>query len=162
MATPAPMAPASGPQATPAERIAASKAVVEPSRAAAPDSDAKLNFIVAARRAAQAAVDDDSVLTPRAAVDAAAGKSTSAAPVSRMGKHLKSILVAASVVVIIAGAIHLAFSLFDNRDGSGEGPGPQSKMSAPEPATRPSPLAMEEWIVGRTQCTFAVGSGRNA
>ncbi|MGZ5828914.1 MAG: hypothetical protein ACXWJW_10285 [Xanthobacteraceae bacterium] len=120
--------------ASPAERIAASKAVAPPSPASGTDSDAKLNFIVAARRAAQAAAEDDSVLpSPRIAGESAAPKATPAK--SGLSRLIRPILVGASIIIIIAGALHLAAGFLSSRDSPREMSGSQSKISAPGLAT---------------------------
>jgi localization factor PodJL len=112
---------------TPAERIAASRAVAQPSRGAASDMDAKSNFIVAARRAAQAAAEDDSVFTSSALT---ADLEAPPASGSRLGRVVKPILIGASIVVIIVGALHLAAGFLSPREASG----PQSRISTPAPA----------------------------
>ena len=123
-----------GVAASPAERIAASKAVATPAPAAATDSDAKLNFIVAARRAAQAAAEDDSVLpSPRVAGETAAPKAAPAK--SGLSRFIRPILVGASIIIIIAGALHLAAGFLSSRSTPSEASGSQSQISAPGLAT---------------------------
>ncbi|HVG51394.1 MAG TPA: hypothetical protein VM867_07170 [Xanthobacteraceae bacterium] len=135
-----PISPPLVPQATPAERIAISKALADPPGGEAEEIDAKQNFIVAARRAAKAAVQDDSVLTPRPATPEAAKASkkakategpSNAAPLSGMRKHLKRLLVGASVIIIIAGAVHMVAGAFLTGDAPSEAPGRQSNLPAP-------------------------------
>jgi localization factor PodJL len=127
-------APAPGSQASVLERIAASKAVAEPARAAAAtEPEPKSSFIVAARRAAQAAAEDESTLMPRATVEPASGKTESKPRSSLFGRHIKSILVGASVAAIAAGAVHFAFGLLNSGDRLGEG---KVKISDPAVSSR--------------------------
>ena len=125
------------PQAGVAERIAASKAMAAPARtAAAGETEPKSSFIVAARRAAQAAAEDESTLTSRATVETVSGKTETKSRGGLFGRHIKSILVGASVAAIAAGAVHLAFSLLNSSDRAGEG---KSKIADPAVSSRQVP-----------------------
>jgi len=108
--------PPAGLHASVSDRIAASKAVVEP-RAPGGEAEQKSSFILAARRAAQAAAADESTLTPRAPAEPGqAPAATKSSSFFGFGKHIKTLLVGASVAIIAAGAIHLAFSFLNTAD----------------------------------------------
>jgi len=133
-----PLEPGSGPPrraATPTLRIAASEAALGGVRPAAGAPASRSNFIAAARRAAQAAQERDS----RAARPEQ--RKADAAPTRKRGraaKAVKSALLAASVVAVVAGSYQLLGNVFDfgifdtieNRlaanpdsDATGSGPG---------------------------------------
>jgi localization factor PodJL len=119
-----------------AERIAASKAMAEPSRTAAAEAEPKASFITAARRAAQAAAEDETKLTSRAAVDPLAN---GAKPKRGLiGRHIKSIIVGASVAIIAAGMVHLAFNFLNSSEVSRSGPD-GFKVRDPAMSSRPMP-----------------------
>jgi localization factor PodJL len=120
-----------------AARIAASEAVLEPGLTPGASGQTS-NFIAAARRAAKTAVGDKGA----AGASRTAGGSPSAAGKSLFGDRLKSILVAASVVVIVFGVVRVALNFFESDDGA---PTEQSR-SAPEPSVapaRPTPQGAE-------------------
>ncbi len=114
-----PLEPGSGPprfRANPAARIAASEAALGGARPAqAASTGNKSNFIAAARRAAQAAVQDTTTRTPRTAADFALEEE--ATPKSslrdRLTKRVKSLFVAASVIAIIVGGVQIASNFID-------------------------------------------------
>lgn len=142
-------------RSSPAERIAASKAALAPPPpppaaampAAAPpapdsgDGEPKSNFILAARRAAQFAAETQ---TTAATADFKHAPDIEAAPVSLVGrlrKHAKSILVGASVLILLAAGIHMAVNFLGFGESAPEAPKPQSQLSAPEKLSQLAPAA---------------------
>jgi localization factor PodJL len=113
-----PLEPGSGPpqlRANPAARIAASEAALGGSRpAAAPGGQS--GFIAAARRAAQAAVQDPSNRAPRAEpVETYDPENPSLR--GKLMKRIKSLFVAASIIAIVIGSIQIAGNIL-NSDNS--------------------------------------------
>jgi len=142
MAQPAPAPTAAGMRtvSTPAARIAESRAALEPGRAAASgEAESKSNFIAAARRAAQYAVETQGEApaagTGRAAAEG--GPSWRA----RLGRYVKPALLTASVLVLLAAAIHLALGyLFAPASAPvAPAPKPQSQSQIAPPA-RSAPI----------------------
>ena len=115
---------------SPADRIAASRASLESSSAPPDDGQPKSKFIEAARRAAQFAAESQ---TPPGSADFKHAPDIEQVPVSLMGrvrKHAKSVLVGASVLVLLAAGIHLAVGFFGASEP--EAPKPQSSLTTPE------------------------------
>ena len=109
-----PLEPGSGPprRAPPSLRIAASEAALGGARPAAGASASKASFIAAARRAAQAAGQEQGGRTSRA--DMRNAPDDAAPPMrSRVATRVKSALLAASIVAIIAGSFQLLGNIFD-------------------------------------------------
>jgi localization factor PodJL len=109
-----PLEPGSGPppgSANPAARIAASEAALGDAGAAATGS--KSNFIAAARRAAQAALQETSAQAPRPQVRESRGPDSPSLR-SKMMKRVKSLFVAASIIAIVVGAIQIAGNVRDH------------------------------------------------
>jgi localization factor PodJL len=109
-----PLEPGSGPprRAPPSLRIAASEAALGGARPAAGASASKASFIAAARRAAQAAGQEQGGRISRAEMRNA--PDDAAPPVrSRIATRVKSALLAASIVAIIAGSFQLLGNVFD-------------------------------------------------
>jgi localization factor PodJL len=129
---------------TPAERIATSKASLEPSAAAGPDNgQPKSNFIEAARRAAQFAADTQPMPGPS---DFKHAPDVEPAPVAKFAglrKHAKSVLVGASVLILIAAAIHFAvgFLGLNGPEPEPAPPKPQSRLIAPDSLTKLAPAS---------------------
>lgn len=103
-----PLEPGSGPpplRANAAARIAASEAALGSAAPAVPASGGRSNFIAAARRAAQAALQQET-----AARSGASGSSDHADPSAHAGvlKRMKSLFVAASIVAIAVGSVQIA------------------------------------------------------
>lgn len=103
-----PLEPGSGPprRANPGARIAASEAALGPARPAPPAAAGKSSFIAAARRAAQAAVEEASSRLPRsapAALDDAEAPSLRA----KLMKRAKSLFIAASIVAVVVGSVQI-------------------------------------------------------
>jgi localization factor PodJL len=119
--------------ATAAGRIAASKAVLESVTPPATEPEPKQNYIVAARRAAQAAAQSASAADPRAAANPPAKS-------SGIGRHIKSALVGISVLVILASVIHLIVNYFESRTPPAETPKPQSSVTAPDKLSQAQPI----------------------
>lgn len=128
-----------------AERIAASEAVLSDVGAPAPaEATTKLNFIVAARRAAQAATAAAAKSTEAKKPKALAGSAPSPEQTSFSAK-LRSLLVAASVVVIVLGSYKVVTSLFFDPDS--DHPAPSHSESAP-PAAEPPVAAPKQGTEG--------------
>jgi localization factor PodJL len=109
-----PLEPGSGPprRAPPSLRIAASEAALGGARPAAGASASKASFIAAARRAAQAAGQEQGARISRADMRNAAADA--APPMrSRVATRVKSALLTASIVAIIAGSFQLLGTVFD-------------------------------------------------
>ena len=105
----------SGPprRAPPSLRIAASEAALGGARPAAGASASKASFIAAARRAAQAAGQEQR--RPHLARRYAQSSPSDVIPPmrSRVATRVKSVLLAASIVAIIAGSFQLRGNIFD-------------------------------------------------
>lgn len=109
-----PLEPGSGPprRAPPSLRIAASEAALGGARPAAEASASKASFIAAARRAAQAAGQEQGGRISR--TDMRNAPAEAAPPMrSRVATRVKSALLAASIVAIIAGSFQLLGTVFD-------------------------------------------------
>ena len=110
-----PLEPGSGPPplaANPAARIAASEAALGGARPAAA-SGSKSNFIAAARRAAQAALQEPSAHPPRPqSIEAYAPESSSLS--AKMMKRVKSLFIAASIIAVVVGTIQIAGNVRDH------------------------------------------------
>jgi localization factor PodJL len=122
---------------SPGDRIAASEAAlgsVKPP--AVPEPGPKSNFIAAARRAAQAANSESVTRTDKATPAAAATKATPGTTAGGWGNRVRSLLVAASVVAIVLGSLHLVVSMFNASDEAGDGPAPQETQSLPNGGER--------------------------
>jgi len=149
----------SGRIASPSERIAASESVISEIPAAPREKVSSSSFIAAARRAAQAAAaapaNEKAARTPPKNKDTnAAGKEP-----STLTSKIRSLLVGASVVVIVLGTFKMAMALLDSggarllppaMEHSIDPPQPQSpadKLDAPAPAapamTSPTPIGRQ-------------------
>ncbi|MFY9953635.1 hypothetical protein [Bradyrhizobium sp.] len=149
----------SGRVASPSERIAASESVISEIPAAPREKVSSSSFIAAARRAAQAAAaapaNEKAARTPPKNKDtSAAGKEP-----STITSKIRSLLVGASVVVIVLGTFKMAMALLDSSgarqlppamEHSIDPPQPQSpadKSDAPAPAapsmTSPTPIGRQ-------------------
>ncbi|SDT15953.1 tetratricopeptide repeat protein [Bradyrhizobium canariense] len=126
-----------GRPASPSERIAASENAISEISAAAPAPATATNFIAAARRAAQAAAaapPNGKAAKPakaaaRTAQNAAAGDKPKEA--STITSKIRSLLVGASVVVIVLGSFKMAMNLLD----SAGAPQPAAVENSSEPPT---------------------------
>lgn len=134
-----PLEPGTRPQtrtASPSERIAASEEAISEIAADAPEQATASSFIAAARRAAQAA----------ASTGADKSKSAKVAPKladgdkgpSTIGSKIRSLLVGASVVVIVLGSFKMAMTLLDSGSPAPMAENihsaPPLQLNAPEPA----------------------------
>ena len=133
-----------GRPASPSERIAASEDAISEIPAAAPKPPvSSSSFIAAARRAAQAAA------AAQAAPEKgrASGKSKSASAdkdkkePSSITEKIRSVLVAASVVVIVLGTFKMAMSLLDGWTGRGPAPAPAASSAVDSSSEPQAPAA---------------------
>ena len=113
-----PLEPGSGPpplRANTAARIAASEAALGGARPAAAVPASKSSFIAAARRAAQAAVQDTTPRVPRTPSEFALPEDETAAPPlrERLMKRVKSMFVAASIIAVMIGSVQIASNYYD-------------------------------------------------
>jgi localization factor PodJL len=130
-----PLEPGSGPpqvRLDPAARIAASEAALGNALPAGDTQQGKSGFIAAARRAAQAALKDQSPRAPShasASVAAAISEfeSQDDSMAKKLSKKVKSLFVAASVIAVVVGGVEIAatrFNLFQP-----DGPGQQASTA---------------------------------
>jgi localization factor PodJL len=124
----------SGRTASPSERIAASESAISNIPAAASKEPVSTSsFIAAARRAAQAAAaappPDKAGRTPKAAQAAGRAKAS-----STITSKIRSLLVGASVVVIVLGTFRMAMSLLDTGAPPAM-PATENSSDAPSPAS---------------------------
>lgn len=141
--------------ASPAERIAASESAISEIPAGKREPVSTSSFIAAARRAAQAAAaaqpaDGKKATAEKAKKDKPKEKEkpkakAKAAPsadgeegASTLGSKIRSLLVGASVVVIVLGTFKLAMSLLD----SGSTPPPAPGIESPAEPSQAQPSAM--------------------
>jgi localization factor PodJL len=127
---------------SPAERIAASEAALGPTKPVViADSGGKSNFIAAARRAARAASSEAGTRVDRRVgaltgtdAAAAAGKASVG---GQIRKRVRSLLVGASVVLLVLGSLQIAANLFfASKDSEVSGPDPAAQ-STPDAAAPP-------------------------
>ncbi|MET4725645.1 localization factor PodJL [Bradyrhizobium japonicum] len=135
--------------ATPSERIAASESAISEIPAAPKEPVSSSSFIAAARRAAQAAAAQPEKPARGAKASAkAAAKAAIAGRTKDKGQEggstitskIRSLLVGASVVVIVLGTFKMAMNLLD---GGSAPPSPQAmenSSSAPAPQAPPAPV----------------------
>jgi localization factor PodJL len=130
--------------ASPSERIAASESAISELPAAPRPPVSSSSFIAAARRAAQAAAAAQAV--PEKGRAAKSGKAATKEPSSLTSK-IRSVLVAASVVVIVLGTFKMAMSLLDGTAMPSLGISGPSKAPVHHPAaasgvkpTAPDPI----------------------
>lgn len=161
-----PLEPGTRPQdritmtATPSQRIAASEEVLSEIPQAAREAASTSSFIAAARRAAQAAANPAKEQTKTsakekpgrvAALDNAARATAQAAKgESKIASRIRSLLVGASVVVIMLSGFRLAMTMFDN----GDAPSAAIEKTIEKPAEKSgdaSPLTLP--ATGRTAQT---------
>lgn len=129
--------------ATPSERIAASESAISEIPAAPKEPVSSSSFIAAARRAAQAAAAQPPEKPTRGVKAAIAarvkdkGQSKSQEGGSTITSKIRSLLVGASVVVIVLGTFKMAMNLLD---GGSPPPSPQAmEDSSPAPAPQAPP-----------------------
>ncbi len=118
--------------ATPSERIAASESAISEIPAAPKEPVSSSSFIAAARRAAQAAAAQPEKTGRAAKADRSKGKDGG----STISSKIRSLLVGASVVVIVLGTFKMAMNLLDG----GSAPPPQAMTnSSSDPAPQAPP-----------------------
>ncbi|WP_354053313.1 hypothetical protein [Bradyrhizobium sp. LB12.1] len=127
--------------ATPSERIAASESAISEIPAAPKEPVSSSSFIAAARRAAQAAAaqPEKPARGAKAGADRSKdkGKDNGKDGGSTITSKIRSLLVGASVVVIVLGTFKMAMNLLD---GGSSAPSPQAmenSSSAPAPQAAP-------------------------
>ncbi|MDA9498563.1 tetratricopeptide repeat protein, partial [Bradyrhizobium sp. CCBAU 11357] len=128
--------------ATPSERIAASENAISGIAAAPKEPVSSSSFIAAARRAAQAAAAQPPEKPARGAKAAIArAKEKGQEGGSTITSKIRSLLVGASVVVIVLGTFKMAMNLLE---GGSLSPTPQAMQNIPsEPAPQPAPPPVE-------------------
>jgi localization factor PodJL len=129
-----------GRAATPAERIAASEAML-PSRPAA-EPAGKANFIAAARRAAQAAAADASWEGTRAS-DEKPGGSMLGSVGGAIAKRRRPLMIGIGVLLLVLGTFQLVTNYLNSRPAPTEATAPAVPAPAPAPAPVPAPPAPE-------------------
>jgi localization factor PodJL len=123
--------------ASPSERIAASESALGDIAPASPEPANATSFIAAARRAAQAAASASGAAKAKPGKPKTDGDKPDpdgTTPGSTLGSKIKSLLVGASVVVIVLSSFQMAMKLFDN----GEAP-PVASVDQSRPAPAPDP-----------------------
>ncbi|TWB06670.1 localization factor PodJL [Bradyrhizobium stylosanthis] len=126
-----------GRAATPSERIAASESAISEIPAAPKEPVSSSSFIAAARRAAQAAAAQPPEKPARGAKAAIArAKDKGQEGASTITSKIRSLLVGASVVVIVLGAFKMAMNLLD---GGSAPPAPQAMQTVPSEPVLPAP-----------------------
>ncbi|MET0971529.1 MAG: hypothetical protein ABWY18_20195, partial [Tardiphaga sp.] len=147
-----PLEPGTRPQArtaSPSERIAASEDAISEIADTGPEQASASSFIAAARRAAQAAAATGANGDKGKAAQVAPKSAVENKNASTIGSKIRSLLVGASVVVIVLGSFKMAMSLFDSSAPVAENAAPaplQLNMPAPAeietPPAAPSPTPM--------------------
>jgi localization factor PodJL len=123
--------------ATPSERIAASESAISEIPAAPKEPVSSSSFIAAARRAAQAAAAQPEKPARGAKPGADRSKDKGKDGGSTITSKIRSLLVGASVVVIVLGTFKMAMNLLD---GGSSTPSPQAmENSSPAPAPQAPP-----------------------
>ncbi|MBR1128536.1 tetratricopeptide repeat protein [Bradyrhizobium iriomotense] len=124
--------------ATPSERIAASESAISEIPAAPKEPVSSSSFIAAARRAAQAAAAQPPEKPARGAKAAIArAKDKAQEGGSTITSKIRSLLVGASVVVIVLGTFKMAMNLLE---GGSAPPAPQAMQDIPsQPAPQAAP-----------------------
>jgi localization factor PodJL len=157
---------------SPGERIAASEAALgtaKPPAGSDPgskdpgskDPGSKSNFIAAARRAAQAANSEGAARTDKTA-PTPASKAPQAKTTGGWGNRVRSLLVAASVVAIVLGSLHLVVSRINGSDESGETPPTQETQSLPKVDTPPAPPSDDGLTAPAAKTPAGLAPGRQS
>jgi localization factor PodJL len=146
--------------ASPSERIAASESAIGELSPTAREQANTTNFIAAARRAAQAAAAAAKSGDKGKKAGASADPKGTAAPgdkaESTIGSKIRSLLVGASVVVIVLGSFKMAMTFLDGGETTAEAPvqiappapTPAPQLFAPAP-TPPQPSMTSPTPIGR-------------
>jgi localization factor PodJL len=145
---------------SPSERIAASESAISEIPAVAPEKVSTSSFIAAARRAAQAAAAAAPPEKGRGPLKAAGDKGKEPSSIT---SKIRSLLVGASVVVIVLGTFKMAMTLLDGVSGypapavesssepmpSAQTPAEDTKPTVQEPAspslTSPTPIGRQSF-----------------
>jgi localization factor PodJL len=135
----------SGRPASPSERIAASENAISEISTGAPEPATASSFSAAARRAAQAAAaapanakaSSKAARGPAKAPKAAAGDKEP----STITSKIRSLLVGASVVVIVLGTFKMAMTLLDSGGGAPQPPAVENSSEPPAQAQPPADSA---------------------
>jgi localization factor PodJL len=137
-----PLEPGTRPQgraASPSERIAASEEAISELSSGAREQATASSFIAAARRAAQAAASapggDKSKPAAKTVAKSAANTPAGDKGASTISAKIRSLLVGASVVVIVLGSFKVAMTLLD-----GSAPAPVAENSQPMQLNPPEPI----------------------
>jgi localization factor PodJL len=148
-----------GRTASPSERIAASEEAISEISAASREQATASNFIAAARRAAQAAAAAPAGDKTDRVAKPAGGKSHPAEQASTVTSKIRSILVGASVVVIVLGSFKMAMTLLDggsapvikeiSTEAVPHGPPPADREDTPAPPASPLPSLTSPTPLGR-------------
>ncbi|MCA1392577.1 SEL1-like repeat protein [Bradyrhizobium sp. IC3123] len=143
--------------ATPSERIAASESAISGIAAAPKEPVSSSSFIAAARRAAQAAAAQPPEKPARGAKAAIArAKEKGQEGGSTITSKIRSLLVGASVVVIVLGTFKMAMNLLE---GGSSSPTPQAMQNIPsEPAPQPAAPPVETKPAAPEQITPSMTS----
>ncbi|OKO78264.1 hypothetical protein AC629_30660, partial [Bradyrhizobium sp. NAS80.1] len=142
--------------ATPSERIAASESAISEIPAAPKEPVSSSSFIAAARRAAQAAAAQPEKPTRGAKAGADRSKDKGKDGGSTFTSKIRSLLVGASVVVIVLGTFKMAMNLLD---GGSAPPAPQAMESSPgERAPQAPPPPVESKPAAPEQVTPSMTS----
>ncbi|TWI65025.1 localization factor PodJL [Bradyrhizobium huanghuaihaiense] len=142
--------------ATPSERIAASESAISEIPAAPKEPVSSSSFIAAARRAAQAAAAQPPEKPARGAKAAIArAKEKGQEGGSTITSKIRSLLVGASVVVIVLGTFKMAMNLLEG----GSTPAPQAMQDIPsQPAPQAAPPPVETKPAAPEQITPSMTS----
>ncbi|MBV8754138.1 MAG: SEL1-like repeat protein [Hyphomicrobiales bacterium] len=127
-----------GRASSPAERIAASEALLPPRPAGEPTG--KANFIAAARRAAQAAAADASWEGSRA-TDDRPGSSMLGTIGGAISKRRRPLMIGIGVLLLVLGGFQIVSHYLGARQAAIETSSPRDKAPAPAPSTAPVPNA---------------------
>lgn len=123
--------------ASPSERIAASESAISEIPAAPKEPVSSSSFIAAARRAAQAAAaQPEKPVRGAKAASAARSKDKGQEGGSTITSKIRSLLVGASVVVIVLGTFKMAMNLLE---GGSAPPAPQAMENSSEPVPQAAP-----------------------
>jgi localization factor PodJL len=125
----------SGRVASPSERIAASESAISEIPATPREPVSSSSFIAAARRAAQAAAAQP--VGDKSSKGSAKGKGAGKEP-STVTSKIRSLLVGASVVVIVLSSFKMAMSLLDSGSPPPAAPGIESSGESPAAAPPPA------------------------
>jgi localization factor PodJL len=123
----------SGRPATPSERIAASESAISEIPAPPKEPVSSSSFIAAARRAAQAAAAQPEKPARGGGKAAAGAAKDKGKDGSTITSKIRSLLVGASVVVIVLGTFKMAMNLLDGGSSAPPVPATESPASAPAP-----------------------------